>query len=446
MKKRIVVVGGGISGLATLHYLKDKYKSRNDVDIVLLEKEESPGGTIHSHQENGFIFEWGPNGFLNNKQRTIQLAQELGLAAELIPANQSARIRYISLNNRLYPAPLTPLDFIRTNLFSIKGKLRILCEYFSKPGREAGESVHDFLERHFGEEVSRKIAGPFVSGIYAGDSRSINLRAAFPMLYDLDQRFGSIIKGLIHSRKRQGKKEKTMLYSFRQGMGQLINALWLKHREHIQCGREVTDIMVQGDHYALTAGNQQLKADEVFICAPAYAAATVLQNLSLQFREVLRSVLYAPVVVIGMIYPKTAEIPSGFGYLLAGDKPAILGLLFENQIFQHRSPNDCQLLRVMIGGIHHQDILSKTDDELLALARSEIENTLKYKEIPQRVFIKRWPRAIPQYTQAYFSIQENIRQELQKHNNLHLVANYRYGVSVNDCVQSACAAAQKSCL
>ena len=243
MSKSILIIGGGISGLAVLHYLKQKYAGRPDVEVLLLEKDAAAGGTVRSVVRNGCLFETGPNGFLdssplrpigslregpngqrepNGKPRTLELVAELGLVGELVKAGRDAQVRYICLNNVLHPFPMSPGGLFGFRPMRLREKLRVFAEPFVARGTDPGESVYGFGARRLGEKFSRLFLDPMVSGIYGGDARETVLKAAFGRIHELEQRYGSLFKAMM--RLRKGGMPKGTLTSFHRGQEQLTDA------------------------------------------------------------------------------------------------------------------------------------------------------------------------------------------------------------------------------
>jgi len=201
MSKNIIIIGGGISGLALLHYLKQKYIDREDIHIQLLEKNERLGGTIGSAKKNGCLYETGPNGFLDSKKRTLKFVQELDLEKCLVKADEDSKIRYLSVGNKLHRLPLGPKDFLSFKLLNPLEKIRVLGEYFIPKRCDPDESVYDFGKRRLGEKFSKIFLDPMVSGIYGGDARNANLKSVFPGIYALEEEYGSLVKAMIRIRR-----------------------------------------------------------------------------------------------------------------------------------------------------------------------------------------------------------------------------------------------------
>jgi len=462
MRKQIVIIGGGISGLALLHYLKQKYIHHERVDILLLEKNGHLGGTIRSIIKDGCLFETGPNGFLDSKKRTLDLIRELDLESSLVKASQESKIRYISVNNTLHQLPSSLKTFLSFRLLNFTEKLRILGEYFIPKKNDPYESVYDFGKRRLGEQFSKIFLDPMICGIYGGDARNTNLKAVFPRIYALEEEYGSILKAMIKIRKAKKNMGNGMgtpigtLTSFQNGVAQLIDTVGKKYEESICLNQDIKEISLHEDQYTIiSTDGQRYTADELYFCTPSYCVGSMIKDVNNRLSEGLTKINYAPIVVIGLVYPLQyfKKKPKGYGYLIpSSEEKEILGVLFEGNIFSGRCRKDQVLFRVMIGGSRHPDILSKAKEELVQLAVREIETLLEKKEQlnenggPQELFFMPLAKAIPQYDLDYTEAKATIEDELKKIPHLHLVANYLNGVSLNDCIESAYQSAQRSTL
>ncbi len=458
MPKNITIIGGGISGLTVLHYLKQKYAQRSDVQIRLLEKENSLGGTIRSIRKENFLFETGPNGFLASKETTLDLINALGIRDKLLAAKSESKKRFMALNNKLFSIPLGPISFLLFKPFSIFDKLRILREVTIPKNPDPGESVYDFAKRRLGTRFAELFIDPMIKGIFGGNARELNLKCAIPRIYELEEMYGSLFKAmfaLAKQKRKEGEKEiynglpKGQLTSFQNGMGELIDALSQKYRDSICQNEEVCGISRSNNRFILQTTKGEYSCEEVFLCAPAYAGAHILFSFNKTLAEALKKIYYAPIAVVGLAYRKTAfEIqPDGFGYLIPSqEKKDVLGVLFSSQIFQNRSDANHVLLQVMIGGAGSERLFDQPQDKILELAKNEIKTVLEAKQDPVKEFYSFWQKGIPQYNLNYPELTRMIEQEASKIRGFFLCANYIGGISVNDCIAHAKLAAEKSSL
>jgi protoporphyrinogen/coproporphyrinogen III oxidase len=394
--KRIKIIGGGISGLAVLHYLKQRLGE--NVDITLYERESSTGGTIRSFKKGSCLFEWGPNGFLDNQPASLQLIEELGSSGHLIEAGPNSRRRYIQVKGDLQT--ITPL--LLKNLWPlVKG---IFKRNISKDC-----SIYDYVRQRFSVNIAETLVDPMISGIYAGNIKRLHMASAFP-------RF-----------KRKGFK-KTRMCSFEGGMGQIIETLDKRYKRHIQTDSEISS----------TSGVKD--SDVIIVATPAYAAAEIVENLNPVLSQLLSQVPYAPVAVAGLLFKNDAfkKIPDGFGYLVPSrDNKDILGVLIESNVYAGRAGGEETMLRVILGGAHHPAIINDPSDQIIAKAVKEIDNTFGLVANPIETFVKQWPKAIPQYEINYPQWRRLIAEQCAKTPGLYLCANYLDGISFNDCIYNA---------
>lgn len=445
MTKQILIIGGGISGLAALHFLKEKYKSSPDVRIQLLEKSPRTGGTMQTLREGPYQFECGPNGFLGSKSETLELIEALGLKDELIQAQPVSANRYICVKNRLHAlspslpallgfAPLSPWD-----------KLRLPAEIFVPKGTTADESVYEFVCRRFGRKCAEYLADPLVTGIFAADARQLSLRAAFPQIYNMEQTHGSLIRAMFTRKRVRSGKRRDILYSLRNGMGQLTETLTALYHSDIKTNVEAYSVAKSGEGYIVQSSETKHFADTLFVCTPAFAAAQLLHELNPALAGALAAIQYAPIAVTGLAFARAtaAALPPGFGYLVpSSENNATLGTIFSSNVYAQRSSADTILVQVLQGGARHPEITRHSPAQIVQLARAEIKRTCRIETAPLKIFSKIWTQGIPQYNLQYPAIIEKIDQELSAMSNLFLLANYRNGVAVNDCISNAKLAAQ----
>lgn len=402
--KHITIIGGGISGLAVLHYLKQRFGDA--VQITLHEREASTGGTIRSFKKDHCLFEWGPNGFLDNQPATLQLIEDLGLSDQLIEAQATARRRYIQINGDLLAVPSNPLDFIKTPLLPFKDKWSLITGIFNK-NISTDRSIYDYVCQRFSPKIAESLVDPFISGIYAGDIRHLHMSSAFPKF------------------KRKGFQRPRMR-SFKGGMGQIIEALDKRYKDHIKTESEIS--------------SARINDDILIIATPAYAAAKIVEYLNPVLGLILDQAHYAPIAVAGLLFKNDSfkKIPDGFGYLIPSNQNKdILGLLIESNVYVNRAGGDQIMMRVLLGGAHHPAIINDSQEAILAKAIKEIDSVYGLVSRPIETFVKQWPKAIPQYEINYPAWRQSIAEQCSKTPGLYLCANYLDGISFNDCINNA---------
>jgi oxygen-dependent protoporphyrinogen oxidase len=453
--KRIVIAGGGISGLAIAWAIR-----RRDprADVRLLERSARTGGNIRTERVDGYLCEYGPDGFLDNAPDTLELVHAIGLDPRLMPSSDAARRRYIFLNGALREVPTSPGAFIRTSLLSIPGKLRVACEPFKARGGDAEESIHEFAARRIGREAASVLVDSMVSGIFAGDSHALSLRACFPRMGQLEDEHGGLFRALIALRRNRRKGDAVgapsgRLTSFAGGMSELIERLTQKLGDTVRTSAPVLELRKRSDvqayrsgwpsdGYSLATGIGELEADAVILAGPSADSATLLRGFDPVLASALEEIPAAPLAVVCLGYD-AAEINrfcslDGFGFLVPrGQNIRILGALWESSIYSNRAPSGKVLLRVMIGGACDTDAVNLYDDDLLAHVRDDLARTMGLACEPEFTRIVRHRRGIPQYVKGHLARIRRIETLLEVHPGLYLAGNSYRGVSLNNCVSEA---------
>lgn len=440
MKKRIIIAGGGISGLSLLHYLRQEYKDQADVSIQLLEEKPSPGGTINSVARDGYLFEEGPNGFLDSKPRTLELIRELSLDSELVKAEDNAANRFVVYQHKLYPIPDSPRKFFQTPLLNPIEKFRVLSEPWIRPRQISGETVFEFGCRRLGKKFTEVFLDAFVTGVFAGDSKRLHLASAFPRIHQLEQEYGSLFKAML-SLKKKGGSPRGVLRSFRMGMSTIIRRLAESYASNIVTDARVEKLIKSESEYKVITGKQEYTADIFISAMPAHSLAPLLRDVNPYVGKELAMIDYVPVVVVGLGFNVTKQssgLPKGFGYLIPSrEKSKVLGVLFESCVFDGRATEGKFFARVLIGGARFRKVLDLSDQELIHLAKEEILWHFPAFGEPINVFIKRCEKAIPQYDPEHQNRLNQISVELKKSPQLYLHGNYLRGIAFNDCIENS---------
>lgn len=447
----VVIVGGGLSGLSLAYRLQ---QSAPHLEITLLEKDDRPGGKVRTETHDGFRVECGPNGFLDTKPTTAALCRDLGLGERLIAASAAAATnRYLFLRGRLQRLPDGLGSFLRSPVLSWRGKWGLLTERFRAPRRDGtDESIDAFARRRAGDEVADVLADAFVTGIHAGDPKRLSLRATFPRLAELEEKYGSVMKGFAAAAKQRRAEARArgevyqrpdQMWSFREGLQVLIDGLRGSLRRPPLVGAGARRVERREGVPAWTVegeGRERWDADAVVLACPADEQAAILADLDAELAERVGGIPYNRVAVVALGY-RQADVPfalDGFGFLVPQrDRRDLLGVQWCSSIFPDRAPPGAVLLRAMCGGWSRPEIVGWDDARLLAAVRAELRAAMGVTadSVFQRVV--RWEKAIPQYHLGHLGRVAWIGERVRRHPGLFLAGNAYRGVAMNDCTEQA---------
>jgi len=441
---RIVIVGGGISGLSLAYLLQ---REKPSLDLILFEAEERLGGKIWTDRAEGFLCESGVNGFLNNKPKTLELSAELALAP--LRSSDAARKRFIFSNGRLHLLPESPPAFFKSDLLSVWGRIRIIYEILAPRGDKDDESLAEFGKRRLGGDAFEKLIDPMASGIYAGDPGALSLKSCFPKIHELEVEHGSLIRALIKLQLKAKKEGKAspgpgpggVLTSFSDGMEALILALKSVLGDRVRTHSKVTSLMKTGVRYSMSLQDgSAIESDTVVLATPAHASSEILRDFDPFLSRSLSDVPYPPVSVVCMGYrkEKVGRGLDGFGFLVPfREGRRILGTLWDSSIFPNRAPEGHVLLRTMIGGARAAGLAMQDEGVLVDMVSGELREIMGIKVPPDFARVYRHEKAIPQYTIGHQERLEAMDSRLANHEGLFLAGNAYRGISVNDCIANS---------
>ncbi len=446
----VLVVGGGVSGLAAAFGLK-----KRGAAVEVLEAAPRAGGVIGSRRRDGVLFELGPNSTLDTTPLINELLDALGIRGDRLDASAVAATRFIVRSGKLVALPTSPAAFLTTSAFTLGAKLRLLREPFVAPApADAEESIATFVRRRLGTEFLDYAIDPFVSGVYAGDPELISVPAAFPRLHALEQKYGSLIKGQLmgaRERKRSADKAKHTAgsFSFRGGMQTLTDAL-ARAVGRIETGVHVRRIERSAGGVWTVAGARSgepvlRRARAVVLAVPAFEAAKLVRELSPAAGKGLGGIEYAAVAAAASTYLRSnvANPLAGFGFLVPRkEERRILGALYSSSMFEGRTPEGTVLLTSFIGGRRNPLLLARPDAELAEYVREELIALVGARGLPLWTEITRWTHAIPQYNLGHLERLHPVEDAERALPGLFFCASYRGGVSVGDCIKSAHARAE----
>jgi len=445
MSKKIVIIGAGISGLATAHWL-----NKDGLDIKILEANSRVGGSMISEKEEGYLIDFGPNSGLETSPLIRELVDNLNLKNNFIYANKEGNKRYILKKNSLQPLPMSPKEFLSTKLFSTKAKLRLGLEPFIGKSEDGYyQSISEFVIRRLGKEFLDYAINPFVAGVYAGNPDKLSVKSAFPKLYRLEELYGGLIKGTIkgaRERKKAGEKSKqnAAMFSFVEGMATLPKAIYSNLGDKILLNSPVTSVIKTDGKYRVIynkdGAQESIIADVVISTAPANVASKLFGNIDNELSKHLESIYYPPVMVLYLGYDKKAiaQPLDGFGFLIPSkEKKEYLGALWSSVIFNNRAPEGKASFTLFIGGARSPELFGENNDKLIDRVIEEFQKQMNISTKPELVKSKFWEHAIPQYNVGYIEHQNYFQKFENENPGIILGGNYIGGISVGDCIKSS---------
>ncbi|MCC7326801.1 MAG: protoporphyrinogen oxidase [Burkholderiales bacterium] len=443
----VIVVGGGISGLSAAWWL-----ARSGRSVEVWEQDARLGGKIASRQADGYLTERAASMMLNFRPEVSQLLAAIGLDDARIPCPSAPQCqRYLVRNRGLVSVPMRLGALVRSPLWSLRGKLRLLAEPLVPRGGHPDETVSEFVVRRLGREVLETAMEPFVAGPLASDPDQASAHAVLPRLVALEQRYGSLVIGASVRRiLRRGTAPVRELFSFDGGMATLIRALsatsgvrfrarcTARHLEPTRSGWRLTGQMPERE---LT-----VRARELVLSVPAPAAAALLHPLDSDLGRLLDGIEYGALTVVHVAFDRSAirHPLDGMGFLVPRSEGLPLtGCQWMSSTFPARAPRGKALLTCYVGGARAPQTRDWTDSRSIDAVMALLEPLLGIDAAPEQVWIDRHESGLPLYHGAYFGRLHAMTKRLRNWSGLHLAANYRGGVSVRDRITCAHATARR---
>lgn len=450
MTPPIIIIGAGLTGLTTAYWLK-----RAGHDVTVVERRDVVGGQIQTHTEQGFTFESGPNTGTVSNPEVAELMADLEHTSSgrcrLETAPDASKRRLIWKGDRFHDLPSGPVNAITTPLFTLADKLRILGEPWRRKGDDPDESVGSLARRRLGRSFVDYAVDPFLSGVYAGNPDTLVTRHALPKLYNLEQQYGSFIRGAI-AKAREPKTDRDRLatkkvFSAVGGLSHITEAeADYIGRQNIVLGvRDVSVCPVDGGwevHYIDKVGQPcVLSARQVVTTCGAYELPALLPFVPKERIERLSSLTYAPVVevAVGVKDAFDGDYQAFGGLVPTVEQKQVLGILFPSACFTGRAPVDGALFTYFMGGVRHAELVNKSDAELMALVERYFHEMLKFPASarPDLVRIFRHEHAIPQYEASSgerFAEVERLQRDFP---GLTIAGNLRDGIGMAHRIQQA---------
>lgn len=454
--KRIAIIGGGVAGLTAAYELAQLARKGAAIQVVLFEASARLGGIVETVREGGFVIECGPDAWVTEKPWARELADDLGLADEVMPSNDASRKTYVLIEKQLKAMPDGMRMMVPGNLDALDSS-----ELFSAQARQAyrdevsradelkasapahDESVADFVQRHFGDEALEKIGAPLLSGVFGGDVAKLSVRAVMAPFVAMEREHGSLITAL---QARAASKKTSIFTTLRSGMGTLIDRMVASvPMDWIRLGATVKFVSCSEEGWLVGTPHEVERFDAVIMAAPVDVARSLLDPVDAPLAELMQMDA-SSAVVVGFGFPDAAKfsLPPGFGFLVPpGTGSLLLACTFVDQKFADRVPQDGRLVRAFFGGAAADRMMRCGNDEAAAVARLELARILGPMPEPQVTVVRRWPRSLPQYAVGHLERMAAMDARVSTLDGLWLLGNGYRGVGIPDLVRDARNAARE---
>jgi len=472
--KRILIIGGGVAGLGAAYKVARAAAEGHEVDFILLEKDTRLGGKICTEivrvpsDEDRFVVDGGPDCFLTEKPACHRIAKLTGIFDDELPTDESRKRTWILSRGRLHQmpegifmfAPTKFLPFATTGLFSWPGKIRMALDLFIRPKKVSpvelnDETLESFVVRRMGRECLDRLAEPLVGGVHASDPAKMSLAATFPRLLEMEQKYGSLMKGFLAARRKveemrrkypakPGEKPRTFFTSFMNGMQELTDRMAdAAGRERLWTGQRVTGLR-QGNSGAwsvLRSDGASIEGDALIIATESWAAEPLVRPVDKFIGDALADIPASSSATVSVAFNEK-EVGfdlNAFGVLCPlAEGRALMAATFSSTKWPGRAPAGKVLLRGFVGGPHNQEILKRSDDELVQTVITEFQGILGLNPFAKPLFSRvfRWHLGMPQYTLGHLDRIARIDDRCAQIRGLALAGGSYRGVGVPNCIES----------
>jgi oxygen-dependent protoporphyrinogen oxidase len=463
--RKIVIIGGGIAGLAASYKIVRAAEAGNDVEFALIEKDPRLGGKIATEYVDGFTVDGGPDCFLTEKPAVHRIAKMLGIFEEELPTDDARKRTFILSRGRLHDlpdgvmmfAPTKFWPFATTSLFSWPGKLRMGMDLLIKRKPVTGdgpedETLESFVVRRMGRECLDRLAEPLVGGVHASDPAKMSLAATFPRLLEMEQTYGGMIKGFYAARKKvaemrkkyppkPGAKPRTFFTSFEAGMQYLTDAMAdAAGRDRMHTGVAATGLSRTAEGWVISLDDGAvLEADAVIVATESWAAERLVRPVDETIADALAGIEHSSSATVSLAFEES-EVGidmNAFGVLCPlVENRSLMAATLSSTKWPGRAPEGKVLLRGFVGGPHNQAIMAESDERLAEIVLKELREVLGVKGNPLFTKVFRWDRGMPQYTMGHLDRVDAIETRSAQVPGLALAGGSYRGVGLPNCVES----------
>ncbi|RLD60255.1 MAG: protoporphyrinogen oxidase [Bacteroidetes bacterium] len=452
-QKDIVIIGAGLTGLTVAHYLK-----KAEADFIVLEKSDTYGGVIQTVEENGFLYEKGPNTGVLGTPEMAEIFEELSEECKLEVANDQVDKRYILKNGKWEKLPSGFIEGVTTPLFKLKDKLNLLAEPFRRKGKNPHETLAELVKRRMGQSFLDYAIDPFILGVYSGDPSYLVPKYALPKLYNLEQDYGSFIGGAMKKsfakKDERDKKATRKVFSAEGGLSSLTKALYKSAGcENFKFNRKSIQISKDKGHFIVQAERDgeiiTISAKKVITTTGSFALSEIIPFVLKERIQKIINLKYARVVEVVLGFNKWNGFPlDGFGGLIPfKENRDVLGYLFLSAFLKDRAPEGGALLTLFLGGVRKDYINDYSDEKIKELVKKETLDLMKLDHFEPDMFkIIRHKQAIPQYGADSGERFKTVSDIESKYPGLIIGGNLKDGIGMADRVSQGKELAKKALL
>jgi oxygen-dependent protoporphyrinogen oxidase len=465
--KRIIVIGGGIAGLAAAHRIVELNQERSlNLEVLLLETSPRLGGAIATERVGDFLVEGGPDSFITEKPSALRLCERLGLTSRLVSTQSAYQKIYVIHRGKLEPLPegfflLAPTrlwPFVQTPLFSWAGKLRMASEVFIPRGdMNNDESLGAFVRRRFGPEALERVAQPLVGGIYASDPDQLSLAATMPRFKEMERQRRSVILSMWSEQRHRARSREagsgarwSLFVTLADGMQELVDTIAKRLPEgSVRSDTPVTSLVREEtiNQWRVTLRNgETISADAVILATPAFQTGAILPAVDSDSANELKKISYASAATVSLAFRRGdfPREPDSFGFVVpAVEHRKIMACTFSSLKYPGRAPRDHILLRAFVGGALQPELFNADDAMIEDNVRAELASLLGVTAQPLFSRIWRHPNSMPQYHVGHQARIQRIEKSLRRFSTLALAGSAYHGVGISDCVRTGEKAAER---
>ena len=457
---KVAIVGAGISGLSSAHYLRKLCREGNvPLELVLFESSAHPGGVFDTVKTGGMVIELGPDSFITSKPWALDLARELGLEDSLLGVGYGQRKdTFVYQSGRLWllpegfflMAPSKLLPFLRSRLFSAGAKLRVLLEPLVPRGGGGDESVRSFVERRFGREIFDKAAQPLLGGIYMADPEKLSLSATMPQFIEMEQRSGSVLRDLLRnsptSRGESGARYGLFLTPA-EGMSVIVERL-CGSAEFARQNYKIPILSLKKSEKGWLVGPNrgEEEFDAVILSVGADTAGQLLSDIDPQLGARLSGVRYVSSVVATLVFDEKdfRGLPDGLGIIIPStEKMNLVACSLYSSKFPEKSGSGKVVIRCFLGGELNPEAVLWDEEKIKVVLNEELAQILGFDNHPTEIYIRRYPMSMPRFALGHREEISGVMHRLSRHLGLALCGSAYHGIGIPDCVRSGDLAARK---